>query len=301
MINLNLLFNKIYYADLPSADKLYEHNKKIFDSRFNSATDYCAPFDGVSHFRLETVYPGMILGSGNPHGAHTSDYDIQMGFSFDYVTGQPYIPGSSVKGVLRNCFEKYPDVIKELTGCEELDMKALIQELFEGDDVFLDAVVCRGNTEGRIIGEDYITPHPDPVKNPKLIHIIKVVPDVGIEFRFILYGGKAITADAKLNLYKILLKMFGVGSKTNVGYGILKEYDQNRMSCTASPAGEAKEKHTSQAPSVGTKNEEPTMIICPHCGKKNFKYRRDGNLNVTTQINRNWDKKFCFDCKGKLI
>ncbi|MCR5347730.1 MAG: type III-B CRISPR module RAMP protein Cmr6 [Fretibacterium sp.] len=54
-------------------------------------------------------YPGLMMGTGYPHEAVTPagdalTGDIQMGFTFDYVTGAPYYPGSSVKGVLRSLF-----------------------------------------------------------------------------------------------------------------------------------------------------------------------------------------------------
>ena len=268
MKNLNLLYNKIYYNSLPSLTEVTEHNKTLLAASFNQNTDYRKPFDGVQTFRLETVYPGMILGSGNPHGAHASENDLQMGFSFDYVTGQPYIPGSSVKGVLRSCFERSPEVIEELTECE--DAKALTRELFEGDDVFLDAVLYRGTPTGKLMGEDYITPHPDPVKNPLPIHIIKLLPEVQLEFRFLLKDSQSITAAAKLALYQRLLEIFGIGAKTNVGYGGL-------VACDRAAA-------------------EVTQITC-RCGVKNYKYWvKDGK--VTTQINEKWKLKKCRGCGG---
>ena len=32
------------------------------------------------------------------------DKELKLGLSFDFTTGQPYIPGSSIKGVLRQAF-----------------------------------------------------------------------------------------------------------------------------------------------------------------------------------------------------
>ena len=326
MINLNLLFNKLYYENLDSTEVLKEdikeYNKRLFsENLFDPQIDYQKPVEKAVCFRLETAYPGMILGSGNPHGVHMTDNDVNMGFSFDFVTGQPYIPGSSVKGVLRSCFEQYPDVVRKLTGCADLDMKALVKELFEGDDVFLDAVICRGDARGRLIGEDYITPHPEPLKEPKPVHLIKIMPGVGIEFRFIPKPQEdtdMISAEAKVKLYKALLKLFGVGAKTNVGYGILKDYDPNRVSRPAPATSERAERNTSRNQNTVTGNrpapqrtnvspnrqsEHPTrsgdenisMKICPNCGKRNYKYKQD-----STQVNWNWDKNVCFACKRNL-
>ena len=285
MKNLNLLYNKIYYDSLPSFQKIGEYNKTLLDASFNPQADYRALFEGVQTFCLETVYPGMILGSGNPHGAHASDDDLQMGFSFDYVTGQPYIPGSSVKGVLRSCFEQYPDVIKELTNYENVN--DLIPALFESEDVFLDAVVRRGDSRGKLIGEDYITPHPDPVKDPIPIHIIKILPEVQFEFRFVLKDSKdIISAGAKLMLFQKLLEIFGIGAKTNVGYGAF-----------APPRAISANSSVSSA----FASDDRTMIQCPHCGAKNYKYKKAANGQKSDQINDNWRRKSCWSCKRRLI
>ena len=63
------------------------------------------------HFELKTTYPGALIGSGLVHGVG-DDHEIKIGFQFDYVSGLPYIPGSSVKGILRSMFGK-ADYIKE--------------------------------------------------------------------------------------------------------------------------------------------------------------------------------------------
>lgn len=330
MINLNLLFNKLYYENLDSKATLEaditKYNRLLFgEYLFDPQRDYRDPMDGAVCFRLETAYPGMILGSGNPHGVHMTDNDVNMGFSFDFVTGQPYIPGSSVKGVLRSCFEQYPDVVRELTGCADLDMKALVQELFEGDDVFLDAVICRGDVRGRLIGEDYITPHPDPLKDPKPIHMIKIMPGVGLEFRFIpklQEDTDMISAESKVKLYKVLLKLFGVGAKTNVGYGILKEYDPNRVSQPA--ASERSERNTGRSQTANTSNRPAsrgvnatqsghhvgnptgagvgsiTEMVCPYCHYINHKYRLNPDRTLSTQIHDDWKKKKCHGCQRRL-
>lgn len=49
-------------------------------------------------FQLVTTYPGLLIGMGNPHDAKL-DAAVKLGFSFDYVTGLPYLPGSSLKGI----------------------------------------------------------------------------------------------------------------------------------------------------------------------------------------------------------
>ncbi|MBQ8000278.1 MAG: type III-B CRISPR module RAMP protein Cmr6 [Ruminococcus sp.] len=239
MRNLNLIFNKLYYSELKYRnsnkrkfdESLRGYNDEIFKAVFNKETDYAVlPFD-VNSFVLKVKYPGLLIGTGNPHGTHMSDDDINMGFSFDYVTGQPYIPGSSVKGVLRSHFKDRASAVGEMIEVlferTDIDVKALEKEIFEGTentprDIFFDAVVCSGDRNGRLMGTDTLAPHPSPVKSPVPIAIIKVLPQVQFEFRFILNDG-ILSAQDKKTLLKELLVMFGVGAKTNTGYGIFEE------------------------------------------------------------------------------
>ena len=182
---------------------------------------------------LKTAYPGLLAGTGYAHGVDSAS-DIKLGFSLDYVTGQPYIPGSSVKGLLRSYFS-YPDVIREFLGKDLTDkeVKALMLDIFEENDrsaadtdIFFDAVIRRGDENGRILGFDAITPHgEDLTKNPVPIKMIKILPDVVIEFSFRLNPSKIgeyeISPEEKTNLFKEILCTFGIGAKTNVGYGVL--------------------------------------------------------------------------------
>ena len=230
MKNLNLLFNKTFYENLDGSGcgDVKSILKDITSTRFEEE-DYKKSEVSNEKFLLRTTYPGLLIGTGNPHGVHDEVSDIAVGFSFDYVTGQPYIPGSSVKGVLRSHFRQYPEIVMEILNGEgkQIDdvrqIKALEQEIFDGSDVFLDAVICEGGAGGLILGEDYITPHKDgPTKNPIPIHILKVLPGVKFEFRFRLTDGELLTAADKRVLFEELITLFGAGAKTNVGYGVFE-------------------------------------------------------------------------------
>ena len=80
------------------------------------------------------------------------------------------------------------------------------------------------------MGFDYITPHKSPTENPVPIKIIKVLPDVSFEFRFIItdktIDGINFSAGYILKLFKELLCLFGSGAKTNVGYGMFSDRTQ---------------------------------------------------------------------------
>ncbi|MDP3829957.1 MAG: RAMP superfamily CRISPR-associated protein, partial [Ignavibacteriaceae bacterium] len=77
---------------------------------------------GIDHFELTTIYPGLLIGSGYNHEIGNQENELKLGFFFDYTTGLPCIPGSSVKGVLRDACEK----------AEGEYAKSIIRELVEG-------------------------------------------------------------------------------------------------------------------------------------------------------------------------
>lgn len=261
MRNLNLLFNKTYFSKLKVPanedtrkcnDKWFSvHNKMIIgidpdsDSQLPqfSATDYANFMDEATadrlcthRFIMKTLYPGLLVGTGYAHEAtQGSNSCIKLGFSFDYVTGQPYIPGSSVKGMLKSCFSEASvigEIMQEFGFGAELtaqDVEKLKKQIFEGNrDVFFDAVIRAGDEKQRILGEDYITPHRNgETKSPNPLLMLKILPDVKFEFRFRLTDSMLseeciVSADVKRRLFMELLSIFGIGAKTNVGYGILE-------------------------------------------------------------------------------
>lgn len=253
-LNLNLFFNKTIYKNLdvvPGKDELrlngedMEHElKKLYNYTFikEDYNNVDALLDKkVKRLYFKVGYPGLAVGLGYAHGVSMKS-DVKLGFSFDYVSGQPYIPGSSVKGVLRHYLENddvfvacFPDENKE-------NKKDFINYLFGEDDErtisFLDAVIKHGDKEGGIIGSDFITPHDDKgLKNPTPLQFVKILPDVVMEFRFIFSGsdkgsynicdGFTVTVDELLHEFSDILTTFGIGAKTNVGYGVLTEISKD--------------------------------------------------------------------------
>jgi CRISPR-associated protein Cmr6 len=90
-------------------------------------------------------------------------------------------------------------------------------------DIFYDAYIAetvkRGETRGRFLGTDYITPHESPTQNPTPLPFLKILPGVTVNFQFRLHDGYYLTAKGKEFLFRQILLDFGVGAKTNVGYG----------------------------------------------------------------------------------
>ncbi|MDR1441035.1 MAG: type III-B CRISPR module RAMP protein Cmr6 [Bifidobacteriaceae bacterium] len=193
-------------------------------------------------FQLETRYPGLLIGTGYPHDIPAAGA-IKLGFYFDYTTGLPVIPGSTVKGALSQRFDKHPDYVAEVLG-ESLGqaepgkqitaVKELAREIFTGHKcVFLDAWPVRPSQEqeqqGRLLGMDTITPHPhkeryEGLMEPNPVYQLKVIPGVVFAFRFFLperIGG--LTRDVLLGAFKRIITDLGIGAKTNVGFGVFDD------------------------------------------------------------------------------
>lgn len=123
----------------------------------------------------------------------------------------------------------------------EETIKELENIIFEGkvtgnkissniQDVFFDAFpkdagtsnVIEGNTakeyNGVFLGEDTITPHRHPLKDPVPLRFLKVLPGVTFQFQFFL-NSEGISTSDKIKLFKELLLRFGAGAKNSVGFG----------------------------------------------------------------------------------
>lgn len=203
--------------------------------------------------------PGLLIGSGLAHGLPGSEEDVKTGLQFDYTSGLPVIPGSSVKGVIRSAFPTIKEdkgqsneadaaeklnYIKSLIAdipkfsalrLEDKDILELGDQMFNHGDVFADALLVGYGTRMKqhgpvkqVLVEDYITPHTGgPLAQPIPIKIVKVAPGVTFAFCFKFsetkIGAKVVSASMKKSLCTAILQDLGVGAKTNVGYGVLKE------------------------------------------------------------------------------
>ena len=204
-------------------------------------------------FVLTVLYPGLITGVGINHEAKVKG-EFKLGIHLDYTTGLPVIYGSSVKGVLRDAFEadiKIP-VLKNLVpeilhkSLDDINSKLngktlrdLTTEIFGKDeekdersayerDVFFDAIVCgMQNGQKSILAADSITPHnAGPLKEPNPIGFVRIASGTKIRFRFHLVDSM-LTKNEKITIFKAILIAFGIGAKTNVGYGQL-DFPENK-------------------------------------------------------------------------
>ena len=219
-------------------------------------------------------YPGLLIGSGYPHMPDEKlKGGIQNGFLFDYTTGAPYIPGSSIKGVIADVFQRaiegrdndrvgYKQYISEALNNMKIDdtiIRLIWEKSFHGvkngsgdntefdpvgeRDIFFDAfIVGKSERCNGIMGIDNITPHKYvdgnnmeldfdlnhmPLFEPKPITILRIMPGVHFSIQMMLHdvkndeGNIILTKEKKSELFYRIIEDFGVGAKTNVGYGQL--------------------------------------------------------------------------------
>ena len=189
--------------------------------------------DDVTSFELKTCYPGLLCGVGYHHEINNPKNEpkeddapevYNLGMYFDYTSGLPVIPGSSIKGMLRSAIEEW-DFLADYKPNNGVTREEIIKTVFEGKglsiydrDIFLDAIPIKA--DNKLFGEDYITHHPNPLQNPNPVRFLRVNPGVTYQFRFILKDhGEKLTVDFKTKLFKAIICTFGLGAKTNVGYG----------------------------------------------------------------------------------
>lgn len=219
-----------------------------------------SPVNHMEKYQMVTQYPGLICGIGYQL-CYTNENDFQLGFSFDYTTGLPMIPGSSVKGLLRSFFKDgvYICTIIEKqynaqlnkgsdhqeSSWKEIDYHKLERAVFDGidyqtqtklgkyhRDVFGDVFIASFNND--MLRDDFITPHHkgidevlDLLQDPVPHRFLKIKAGVVLDFSFRLVdtavaSGLTFTKKMKWEVFSTLFEEFGIGAKTNVGYGRLK-------------------------------------------------------------------------------
>ncbi len=160
----------------------------------------------------------FVTGLGRPH-------PVENGFAWHPVLGTPYLPGSSVKGMVRAWAEEwtYDSEIDRIFGPKHTDSSKHI-----GSVVFFDSLP-RAAVKLEI---DVMTPHFAPYyREPKKYPPVERYHPVPIPFLTVAEGQSFLFAVAprkeedQRDVYKVLtwlkeaLEWIGAGAKTAVGYG----------------------------------------------------------------------------------
>ncbi len=289
--NIGLLYQKHYFDGVrfdsdgnykkDEAKTIKKKNELLLGSH-DIFTKYFISSQGNS-FELKSQYPGIVTGIGMKHET-AIEGELKLGMYFDYTSGMPCIPASSVKGAIRAAFpqfgkhkntpnpvkfakayiinqmlnqikpEMFPAMTKKQDQLSHSDFEKIEwieEEIFEGvniaestaegnekgksclpvyeKDIFHDAYIIKADDEGRILGDDAITHHPHPLKNPNPVLFLKLMPGITIQFNFRLKDGRYLKATEKKLLFESIITYYGIGAKTNVGYGQFEEVKKTKV------------------------------------------------------------------------
>lgn len=187
---------------------------------------------GASEMVLTTA-ARLVIGLGLPHS-------VETGFLFDRLTGCPYLPGSSVKGLLRDAAKgigegRFPgdtafwtgESVRRVFGPETGDAEGPAQ----GRLAFYDAFPL----EWPKLEVDVLTPHysayysakgtpppPGDWEGPKPVAFLTI--KAGTHFRFFVRGLERSErgsgdVNAVLKLLPLAVEWLGIGGKKSAGYG----------------------------------------------------------------------------------
>ena len=309
--NMNYRYNVEYYDGLIFSGKDFDVEGMKMKARTNDIVEFSFMSDdiflseigkmkSVQSFELRTAYPGLMIGIGALHEIKMKD-TLKNGFTFDYVTGLPYLPGSSLKGILRSYFPQKgkkdqatkEEYIKFCLGDKEIEIYDFIKWAFgdnddSGEIRFIGAFPVFKNKE-QLLSMEYITPHKNKFENPKPISMVKIKPDILFRFLFSFtdykVGERVILSTADITrLFKRIILDMGIGAKTNVGFGVMVEKN-------VKPLPNTKENSSKESPANDiTKKEDITKTggkRCSACGKS-YKIFFNGVEN-----------KVCPFCQGK--
>jgi CRISPR-associated protein Cmr6 len=102
--------------------------------------------------------------------------------------------------------------------------KAVYYSIYKRD-LFHDAAPVKGGKDNKLFGPDSITPHTKgALKNPVPLLFMKVLPMVTYAFNFSISAPEimGVGVEKRKKLFTAILTTFGIGAKTNVGYGQFK-------------------------------------------------------------------------------
>jgi len=205
-------------------------------------------------FTLSTKEPGFLIGTGYHHEIPRLKEQFINGFEFDYTTGLPKIPGSSIKGAIRDVFplsdEEIDEKLKKLSKDEKFvvkelnegrkeetisllknlfnkqysldDVLALRDKIFNNSDIFLDAEIIDNKN---IFKEEFFTPHKSKFENPVPLKFLTIKGGVKFRFRFLLLKNLDVflSVNERARFYKQIILLNGLGAKTNLNYGRFDE------------------------------------------------------------------------------
>lgn len=134
-----------------------KYNNEFLSQKINEKYDVGVKYSHL--FKLQTIYPGLLSGSGYTHEIGGMEEEFQLGFFFDHTTGRPIIPGSSIKGVLRYaCEVNKGDYLKQKLTDLKIEtssyFEAIITKNKKGENVINPSEFVSNVFEGKLLKKD---------------------------------------------------------------------------------------------------------------------------------------------------
>jgi CRISPR/Cas system CMR subunit Cmr6 (Cas7 group RAMP superfamily) len=156
-------------------------------------------------------------------------HPYENGFMFHPLYGIPYLPGSGIKGVVRDCLPE--DVRQKVFPADPERPEQEVRSLLTVADAFPDS----GN--GRLIEVDVLTCHypkyyteghkPSDDQNPRPVRFLVVPKDTVWVFRWRLHPALKDLQEPIEKAFRCALVQHGLGAKTASGYGLFEEDKQS--------------------------------------------------------------------------
>lgn len=222
---VNIWFQKtVAYPGLVTGIGIVHDSKKLtggynlgmhFNYTYGMPNIYGSSVKGV----LRNYFKQARVRKVQPDGTETISYDDDL---FTPISRRGF-----------NIEELFEDIFNGRTLKKNSEGKQVfVSKSIYKRDIFFDAVVVKAYKDKYLVADDSITPHKEgPLKDPIPITMLKIAPGCTIEFRFhlndfISYKGDVFKAEEKKKLFMDILKIVGIGAKTNVGYGQLEELQE---------------------------------------------------------------------------
>ncbi len=167
---------------------------------------------------------------------------LEIGMSLDFNLGVPYIPGSTLKGILRYayCVNYGRENNVEEVPSHEAGLVALFgsedhKEPQSGGIAFLDAY-----PENPKLALDIMNPHtgsyykaksqPDDTESPVPIKFLALEKGTKVKFQYLFLNTEAKKYQTELeNAYELALTELGIGAKTMSGYGLFGDFKKESL------------------------------------------------------------------------
>lgn len=219
----------------------------------------------VGEYRCFSTDWRFVTGLGRPH-------PVENGFAWHHTLGVPFLPGSSVKGIVRTWAEKWVDPPVSDDVLRIFGPDGEVRDKHVGSVIFFDALPVKPVK----LEADVMTPHyldyyqqerpekpPGDWYDPVPIPLLTVAP--GQTFIFAVAPRRSADeqsrADCRLAMEWLTdaLAVIGAGSKTAVGYGRFTRQEKTEAEIRHNRAMSDVEGVQAAGRSPGTSAEEPKL------------------------------------------